>query len=287
MRQDGRGNLLGMSWQAQCLQTAEMWEGGNALQFCDLFCLVRKWFWKSGKFIWTWFGISEDKSLLLTAWVVLISMLPLAFHCWCTENTSLEETSSPFLYLRPWLFLNFWLGVILDWFFGGTKILSVKFGLRPLKQYSQTTTGYNSHLVLLFSCQQPAFGHIAKWRAEVFSISWDSATGWWIESAQSIPSWLYKNCCQTFSSPSIIFWTIQAPQIPQRDRQISVRNIGVRVESVDLTELLLWVLWAAGVYSMQDFPGRWEKATFCFSDRKVLVKRKIFNPTKTYMNLKN
>lgn len=115
----------------------------------------------------------------------------------------------------------------------------------------------------------------------------DSATGWLIESAQPIPSWLYRNCQQTFSSPSIIFWAIQAPRIPQRDCQISVRNTGVREESVHLTELLLWDLWATGDYSMQDFPGRQEKVVFCSSGRKVLVKRKIFSPVKTYSNKKN
>lgn len=173
MRQDGKGNLLGTRWQAQRLQTTEMWEGGNTLHFCDLFWLVRQWFQKSGKFIWTWFGISEDRSSLLTAWVVLISMYPFAFHCWHTENTSGEETSSPFSSLKPWLSPNLWLGVILDEFFGDTKILSVKFGLRPLKQFSQAVTGYSSQLVSLFSCHQPAFHQIAKWRAEAFSITWE------------------------------------------------------------------------------------------------------------------
>lgn len=147
MRQNGKGGLLGMLWQAQ---TAEMWEGGNALQFCDHCSLVGKWCWIS---VWTWFGISEDRSSLLTAWVVLTSMYPLAFHCWCTENTSWEEVSSLFPFLKPWRFLNFWLGVIFGLiFFGDTMILSVKFVLRPLKRFSQTTTGYSSHLVLLFSC---------------------------------------------------------------------------------------------------------------------------------------
>lgn len=51
---------------------------------------------------------------------------------------------------------NLGLGVILDEYFGDTKILSVKFGLIQLKQFSQTTTGYSSQLVWLFSCHQPA-----------------------------------------------------------------------------------------------------------------------------------
>lgn len=59
---------------------------------------------------------SEGRSSLLTAWVVLTQMRLFSLHCWHTDNTSREETSSPSSSLNLWLSLSLELAFILEEF---------------------------------------------------------------------------------------------------------------------------------------------------------------------------